>query len=231
MDFNKEFIDSLPLAACVMDTDLRYAAMNREYSNKFLNIKSTEKYIGYKLCEIESFPHSLISELEEGYKMVLSGQSFKAIQIMRVASGEIKFFIGVKSPLFDRGGNIVSILIQLMDIYSEFASFSSNYLNKSISNRLDLCLNDTHKQGLTEAHQLNKNESRTIFFLVKGFTVKQIATILGVSNRSVEYYLESARDKLGCKNRSELVEYIHIFGLHINIPDDLFSHELILNLP
>lgn len=42
-------------------------------------------------------------------------------------------------------------------------------------------------------------------YLARGMTAKQIAKVLGLSNRTVEFYLENIKDKFKCESKSDLI--------------------------
>lgn len=53
-----------------------------------------------------------------------------------------------------------------------------------------------------------QREFDCIAALVRGSTIKEIASALELSPRTVEFYLKNAKEKLGCKTRSELLTNI-----------------------
>ena len=57
-----------------------------------------------------------------------------------------------------------------------------------------------------ETYDLSQRQLDCLSFLVKGNTIKQIAKQLSLSPRTVEHYLEAAKDKLNCYTRAELIE-------------------------
>ncbi len=67
-------------------------------------------------------------------------------------------------------------------------------------------INELHK-----AHKylgLSKRESECIHYLVRGMTLKLVAKKMGLSPRTVEFYVDNAKDKLGCVSKSELIAKI-----------------------
>lgn len=55
---------------------------------------------------------------------------------------------------------------------------------------------------------LSKRESECIYYLIRGMTAKQIGKTMGLSNRTVEFYLDNAKSKLNCTNKFELISTI-----------------------
>jgi DNA-binding CsgD family transcriptional regulator len=56
-----------------------------------------------------------------------------------------------------------------------------------------------------QTHRLTSRESECLKFLVKGFSAKEIAQILNISNRTVEKHLENIRGKTGYHKLSKLI--------------------------
>lgn len=56
---------------------------------------------------------------------------------------------------------------------------------------------------------LPPQQAKCLRLLLEGRSAKQIAQELGLSNRTVEHYLQTIRKKLGCRNQIELVNKIN----------------------
>lgn len=52
---------------------------------------------------------------------------------------------------------------------------------------------------------LSNRQSQCLYHLVRGLTAKQIAKVLGLSNRTIEFYLENLKEKFNCPNKSDLI--------------------------
>jgi DNA-binding CsgD family transcriptional regulator len=63
----------------------------------------------------------------------------------------------------------------------------------------------------TNNFNLNNKEMDCLFYLVKGFSIKQISSQMHLSSRTIEHYLENIKIKLNCRVRSELIaKALHI---------------------
>ena len=67
--------------------------------------------------------------------------------------------------------------------------------------------------ALPERFALTRREKDVLTFSVAGLSAQQIATHLGVTNRTIEGALSRARSKMGCANTTEAVAKAIIFGL------------------
>jgi DNA-binding CsgD family transcriptional regulator len=48
-----------------------------------------------------------------------------------------------------------------------------------------------------------------MLLLLKGKTIVAVASILGLSPRTVEYYVKNMKSKLGCRTKFELLDAVH----------------------
>jgi DNA-binding CsgD family transcriptional regulator len=60
-------------------------------------------------------------------------------------------------------------------------------------------------QKINQVKILSKREKECLQYLTRGMTAKQIARILNLSPRTIEFYIENMKNKLECHNRIELV--------------------------
>jgi DNA-binding NarL/FixJ family response regulator len=52
---------------------------------------------------------------------------------------------------------------------------------------------------------LHTRETLCIYYLIRGMTAKQIGIVMSISERTVEGYIVSIKNKLGCANRYEII--------------------------
>lgn len=53
-----------------------------------------------------------------------------------------------------------------------------------------------------------QRETQTIYFLLRGNTIVEVAEILGLSRRTIEFYLKNMKSKLNCHSKSELISKV-----------------------
>jgi len=63
-----------------------------------------------------------------------------------------------------------------------------------------------HKIFKDDIKDLSSRQLECLFYLVKGYSAKQIGKKICLSYRTVEDYLTTAKIKLNCNNRAELIE-------------------------
>lgn len=53
-----------------------------------------------------------------------------------------------------------------------------------------------------------RREAECMVWLLKGKTIKNVATILKLSPRTVEYYMRHMKAKTGCRTKFELIDFV-----------------------
>jgi DNA-binding CsgD family transcriptional regulator len=56
--------------------------------------------------------------------------------------------------------------------------------------------------------KLTKRELECIQLIMRGRTAKEMADVLGLSPRTVEFYINNIKSKIGCSKKSKIVDYI-----------------------
>ena len=91
-------------------------------------------------------------------------------------------YSSIKIPLFDLNNKILGVLGMSQKIHINYIS------------------------------NLSKRQKECLYYLTRGMTIKQIAKVLLLSPRTVEFYFDNLRTKLNCHSRSELVSKAIEFG-------------------
>lgn len=93
-------------------------------------------------------------------------------------------------------------------------------VNKNITNSCEIVFNNdsgdsTSKPRHLQRHYLDKKglylthrEAGCMFYIIKGMTVKATAHELGLSPRTIEFYLKRIKQKMNCNNRAELINIL-----------------------
>jgi len=112
-----------------------------------------------------------------------------AIETRRQASGKVGNIIVNKSPLFDKNG----ILIGLIGSYMEF-------------NEQDAMQQAILRHEISLAPQ----QLTCLSLVIQGMTAKQVANALGLSQRTVEFYIALIKRKFNCRTTTELLVKIYL---------------------
>lgn len=53
---------------------------------------------------------------------------------------------------------------------------------------------------------LSKRQSECLYYLLRGKSAVSIAKLLGLSPKTVEYYIDEIKNKMVCNNKAEVIE-------------------------
>jgi DNA-binding CsgD family transcriptional regulator len=120
--------------------------------------------------------HKMASFYAENEKRVFETRKTHVFYEPCLYAGKPQLYRATKAPIFGRSGKIIGI----------------NAVSVLVSER---CL-----------IRLTKQQTACLKYLGMGYTHKQIGTQLGLSQKTVEHYLEAVKLKLNCKTRAELIQ-------------------------
>jgi DNA-binding CsgD family transcriptional regulator len=71
-----------------------------------------------------------------------------------------------------------------------------------------------------------KREAQVAFYFVRGMSTVQVATLLRLSRRTVEFYVNNMKVKLDCRFKSQLIstiirsDFLKLIDFHLEIPGE-----------
>lgn len=145
----------------------------------------------------------------------------------QIITGNILSFQVVKSPIWDRKGNIAGVIgnsLNLLELKKFKSIFDENnkkekFFQLSTMDNIKYfleCKNDKFiiKKSENKYVSLSEREIQCLYSLFLGYTTKETAKVLKISFRTVENYLNNAKIKLGYKKRSEIIR-IFLENIHL----------------
>jgi len=151
--------------------------------------------------------------IENDSVVLISGKTQVIDEYFRNEKGILIKGQSTKSPLFDPQGNIVGLYgISFLSEVIDGEPPEPLKLSSSIRGRY----HQVRAQSLSESQEyqhkrpklhekLSAREIECLRWIAKGLTAKAIAEELNLSKRTVESYIEGAKSKLGCLNKTELI--------------------------
>ena len=116
---------------------------------------------------------------------------------------KLRQFLSYKTPLLSRTGKTIGVFGVSYKLDGSVAT-SADIANAGFSANLVL-LNQLQNEADDSNTPLTARQLDCIYYLVKGFSTKQIAKILLLSPRTIEHYLENIKIKLDVDTRVELI--------------------------
>lgn len=109
--------------------------------------------------------------------------------------GEIMVFSN-KAPLFDRDfAKVIGVIFLCYPV--EFTDFSPNELNF-----IDQLIENNKPKN---PFKLTPREQQCLELIVSGLSAKEIARVMNISYRTVEFHVANMKEKMGCKNKAEMI--------------------------
>ncbi|STX51763.1 LuxR family transcriptional regulator [Legionella busanensis] len=135
--------------------------------------------------------------------------------------------LAIKYPLFNDNGKIIGIfgcsipldiLAQSVQTLIKTGLLSDNRMFHSNTNLIFLDDKSDHYPYTIEKikslftkkfkQHIRQREAECLFYILKGKSAREIGPILNLSPRTIEYYLNTLKDKLNCKKKSEMINMV-----------------------
>lgn len=135
--------------------------------------------------------------------------------------------IAIKFPLLNKDRSIIGVfgcsilldsLAQSFDLLMKTGLLNSSNFFEKQPNNYSIGMNteiqqqeiDTlgSKLSIKTKQYISKREIECLFYLMRGKSARETGLQLNLSHRTVEYYLNSLKDKLYCTKKSEIIEKV-----------------------
>jgi len=224
-------LEQYPGIVVIMDTDSRLL-----YSNTL-----TAKLFGYDSVEsmLGIGPHDMKCPAVENADEFLGQDRFvrnknKIINMFDIhtyADGSVKLLLTKKSPLLEDNVIVGSTCYcteisstSLKKIAMQLIAQDKQYQDQT--NKKTSAITQTYKIGLTEDEKLTNRETDVVFYMLRGKNSREIADIMFISPRTVEFHIDNIKSKLACNKRSQILEYAIANGYLNYIPEKLLGDEI-----
>lgn len=117
---------------------------------------------------------------------------------------KIRYFLSYKKPLLSHTGKVIGVF-GVSYILDGSQTTSRDIKNAGFSDDFVL-LNNLQSQSDDTNYNLTSRQIDCLYYLAKGFSIKQIGKALQLSPRTVEHHFEAIKSKLNCETRVELTE-------------------------
>lgn len=129
-------------------------------------------------------------------------------------NGQKKVFYSQKKRLLDTRNQCIGVMTQTIDLMASHSIFEQFITNLQADKQhlahssctYDAAIGYTYQLAASYPH-LTVRESECLFYLMRGKSCKDIAVILGRSDRTIEKHVANMMTKLSCSSRRQLIEY------------------------
>jgi DNA-binding CsgD family transcriptional regulator len=212
----------LPGLVFYKNIDLIYLAATN-YAARLCGFADNNQFSGHNDFELRCAAAESAQEFrDEDTKVIQTAKEISCLQIHQFADGKIHIFLLRKAPVKNTEG----IVIGVCSIGNEVAEPG---VGQAIFNLLELgkpayknIYNLTFEVNSNEIfNQLSAREAELTFYLIRGFTTKDISAFMDLSPRTVESYLETIKNKFNCNSKNELLLFCMHNGFSYIIPQSI----------
>ncbi|NRB10678.1 MAG: hypothetical protein HRU35_03575 [Rickettsiaceae bacterium] len=217
-----EFLEDLPNYISVTDTENRFQGISG-CCLKFLDWDFCNQAIGKTYYDIPNDFSKIADSVVNFEKKVIDYNKVALSLLCFHYKGSVKAMIVDKKPVYDKEKKVIGIVSSITDI--------TNIVIKKyeLLNQLDKKYIDEFSPKLHiltpefSPLPLSKRQQECLSLIMRGKTIKEIAYILGISYRTAEGHIQVIKHKLGCNNKSQLIEKAIDSGFLFHVPEILFG--------
>ncbi len=224
----EDLIQQLPVPVALLDLNSRINCSN-DYSAKIFGYQKKSQLIGIGApqmrCPAVKFADTFINQDRQ---VIATGAGLTILDIHTYAHDMHKQLLTNKIP-YIKNGEIVGTTYYATEIHSKTLSQLCSTLITSDKQYY-------HKKKGTDRSYifgtilgektLSKREKDCVFYLLRGKTAKETSKSMDISFRTVETHIQNIKNKLGCDNRSDIIEYALANGYLNYVPQNLICADI-----
>ena len=145
---------------------------------------------------------------------VLNGDKVSMAHIDAITN---EVFLLQKCPLTDHNNNVTGLIYQC----HPYQKSEVIRMLRQLDAKFNLGSNHYTLNNRRNKYELTNREHECVFLLLRGKSAKEIGTLLSLSKRTVESYIENIKNKMNCKNKAEILVEAVLSGYHTHLPENL----------
>jgi DNA-binding CsgD family transcriptional regulator len=216
--------ESITTEESAFDTGHTVASLSAlPFNFYFLNLEGETLHMNQQSVEICGFKSSAdsrgkslfdVSEPESAKKLiancneVIAENRIKIFEELNVRNDGVSLqFLSVKAPWYNEKDDIIGIFgCSIVLGQQSLAESLLQITQLGLLNSPNVSVSKTIIPEKTHLNEiLSDRESLCVLHLCKGFTMKETAKIIGLSPKTVETYIDRAKQKFKCRNKAELI--------------------------
>jgi len=225
LEKHRNLLDQLPGLVCLHDQNSKLAYANQHAAN-LLGYSSAEQCIDIDYADLKCDAAKDHLEFKKQDSFVFKKKACFDFLSYHPYSDDWKLVIGKKSPLLDESGTLLGLISTWSDISDyrliDLSRFLINSQRSFNSMRQKPFCMSIIPPG-QDKFNLNSKQLNCLFFLIRGKTAKDIASILNLSFRTIEAYINQMKEIMDCKSKSELIEKAIVENYLTYLPSSLLE--------
>lgn len=205
----------------VKDLSGKYRFVNENLA-KMYNYQSAKHMLALDVaddelnCEVAEIGDIIIAEDQ---RVLSSRIKSTFITFGTYADNKNKIALGHKKPICDAHNQIVGIIGTYSDITNNTLAIPLLALHQ-MDNKLfgKNSQNSYQIKDFNSDSLLTNREALCVFYLMRSKNAREIAKYLHISVRTVEAYINTLKEKLGCASKGEIIDRMFEIGMNKVIP-------------
>jgi len=186
------------------DREGKYLGANEVFARS-ADLSSAQDAIGNTDLDLIWGEQEALNMQQNDSKVFRSGKSAITIEsATSYADRKLRYYLNYKTSLLSKTGKSIGVFGTCYILDGTQAT--SNDIEKAGFSSDLVMLNNLQSQADDTNYNLTQRQLDCLYYLTKGFSIKQIGKVLFLSPRTVEHYFETIKEKLKCETRVELIE-------------------------
>jgi DNA-binding CsgD family transcriptional regulator len=219
-------IDSMDGYASVLDCDGAFQLVNQNQS-EIMGCPSRDFLIGRSYDSIKNLsPQAIENFIAQDQSIMHSQKPLRYLSYRPYSNGQWHLLIGDKSSILDDEGRVIGVFShakdfthsQLIDLGRFLLNANKTHSGKAGALGFDCAIID---QDTTSG--LSAKEMMVLFYILRGKTAKNIASVLHRSEKTINFHIDSLKNKFNVQTKSHLIECAISKGLMNMLPDSVLK--------
>jgi DNA-binding CsgD family transcriptional regulator len=218
--FWQECFTQLPVYAGLLDLDSRFLVMNNE--TKKLCFGTTDvNILGLGNQDIQGKASQLTSLFHEQDQLVLSGKTIHTLDVSSWANNRRGILVGVKKPYYQK--NLIKGIIIAGNMLDSAFIRGVNFIFDPTYNKKLIGSRDVSYSVNSNIRNFSEKAQEVLFFLLRGLSNREIASLMNRSARTVEKYIDELKVSFGVSKKSQIFSAALNAGYAFDIPKSIFQ--------
>jgi DNA-binding CsgD family transcriptional regulator len=204
-------LNSLPFICFWKDRDLNYLGCNPENLNA-VKIKRMDEFIGK--TDFDMPWKDVADKFSTQDKQALKGKTILCVETITVANGTKSSFLVKRAPLYAQNKKIIGVVGSGFDLNKDNYKEAAMLLTGA-GIKIPLLysyIGSENPDFIYETVKFTKRQAQIISHFLKGHSADLTAKYLGLSRRTIESAIMLLKEKLGCKEKYQIIDKALEYG-------------------
>lgn len=181
-----------------------YLECNLAQAKRF-GLKTGNDVLGRMDRDFDFFPSNQVQIVTRNDLEVMSQEKPKmVIELCTFVNRKPQPMFSIKFPFYNQAGKILGVFGMSAPL-DENNVFATTLPQVMLAQQVNSVETAQAEQKFSCQAKVSRREKECLYYLAQGMTAKEIARVLSLSPRTIEFYIENMKKKFNCSNRIELI--------------------------